>query len=92
MISHFLRKLLAEHSVGLEQQHQNQQSKGEGVAEDSDRVIRLDQRFTDTDYIRAEDSPGDRADAAEDRGNKGLESGHGADGRADLTVIAEVKN
>ena len=50
MISHFLRKLLAEHSVGLEQQHQNQQSKGEGVAEDSDRVIRLDQRFTDTDY------------------------------------------
>lgn len=58
MISHFLRKLLAEHSVGLEQQHQNQQSKGEGVAEDSDRVIRLDQRFTDTDYICAEDSPG----------------------------------
>ena len=59
MISHFLRKLLAEHSVGLEQQHQNQQSKGEGVAEDSDRVIRLDQRFTDTDYICAEDSPGE---------------------------------
>ena len=45
IISHLLRQLFAEHSVGLEQQHQDQQSKGKGIAEDGDDIVGLDHLF-----------------------------------------------
>ena len=86
-----LGSLFAERAGGLEQQDDDQQREGEGVGERG-VAQRLDEVLADADDERADDCAGDRADAAEHRGDERLEAGHCADGRRDGGVVGEIQH
>ena len=91
-ISHLLRQFFAEQAVGLAQQDDDQQRKGERIGEHGPALAeRFYNVFANTDYKRADDRTGDRPDAAENSRNEGLQAGHCAGGRNNGRVVREIK-
>src|SRR5205814_5840068 len=89
--SYLLRLIFSEQARRAEEKDGDEDHEGDGVA-----VIReaapADEGFDDADRQTTDDGTGNIADAAEDGGDEGFESGHDAHERIDLRIRETVEN